>query len=74
MNAPARQLEARLGRLDRGTEVTVRGVGRCRYLGARRDLASGEVSWIDVTDPRNGGTRSVAPDRLVRVHRKERLR
>lgn len=51
-----------------GVEVTVRGIGRCRVQRVVEESA-GQVRWVDVTDPRNGGCRSVTPDRISRVHR-----
>ena len=56
-----------------GTEVTVRGIGRCRLRGPVVDDA-GTLVHVDVYDPRNGGLRSVRPDRVVRVHRLTKLR
>lgn len=56
-----------------GAEVTVRGIGRCRVRGPVLDDA-GALSHVDVYDPRNGGLRSVLPERVLRVHRLSKLR
>lgn len=56
-----------------GVEVTVRGIGRCRVWRPVVDH-NGRLSHVDVLDPRNGGCRSVRPDRVVRVHRLSKLR
>ena len=56
-----------------GTELTVRGLGRCRFSGAVLS-DDNAVLWLDVYEPRCGAARSVTPDRVARVHRTRKLR
>lgn len=56
-----------------GRELTIRGLGRCRFGSARLD-ESGAVLWVDVFDRRNGGQHSVTVDRISAVHVKAKLR
>lgn len=60
-------------RLRPGVEVTVKGLGRCRYAGAKVN-DDGVVEWLNVHEARNGGMRSVVPERLRAIHRTEKLR
>lgn len=55
--------------IERGTEVTVAGIGRCVFS---RHVVKGEAEWIDVTTAR-GFSRTVRPDRITRVHRTRRI-
>lgn len=56
-----------------GDEVTVKGIGRCRYQGEVKYDDVGEVAWLNVYDKRKA-CRSIVPARINVVHRKERLR
>lgn len=56
-----------------GVEVNVQGIGRCRY-GDHHLNPDGSVAWVTVYERRNGGARSVTPDRVTAVHRTRRLR
>lgn len=49
-----------------GDEVTIRGLGRARYLG--------HVNPDGSIDVHRRGCRSVMPDRVTTVHRKDKLR
>lgn len=59
-----------LARMERGSEVTVRGLGRCRFL---RVVLAPSGAWADVAWPRTGAVRSVPLDRIRTVHRTRRL-
>lgn len=56
-----------------GDEVTVTGLGRCRFRGEVRHTDQGEVAWLNVYDKRSA-CRSITPERITVVHRKEKLR
>lgn len=56
-----------------GVEVTIRGLGRCRY-GSAELADDGTIRWVNVYERRNGGCRSVAADRIATVHHKAKLR
>lgn len=60
-----------LARLTPGVEVSVKGLGRCRYL---RTVEAPAGTWVDLYWPRNGGIRSVTLDRLRTVHRSRKLK
>jgi hypothetical protein len=57
--------------LVRGTEVTVTGEGRFKFLGVVRNVESG-VEWIDCVD-KNHRLRSFHVDKVKRVHYKKKL-
>lgn len=68
------QLRPRTRLLEKGkTELTIAGLGRCRFYRATVDHL-GAVLELDVVDPRNGGIRTVVADRAVKIHRTEKLR
>lgn len=53
--------------LDAGDEATVRGLGRVRFRWVDRN---GNLTFIDA----RGAHRTVRPDRVVTIHRRQRLR
>lgn len=59
-----------LGTLTPGDELDVTRLGRCRYVSAER-TDDGEIRWLNVTEARNGASRSITPDRVTDVHRAE---
>ena len=59
--------------LHAGDEVTVRGLGRCRFAYATLGQ-DGDVLWLDVWEPRCGNQRCVAPGAVTKVHRTLKLR
>lgn len=56
-----------------GDEVTVAGLGRCRYRGEVKYDDAGAVAWLNVYD-KNKACRSILPAKITTVHRKEKLR
>lgn len=61
------------GRLvERGTEITVRGHGRMRFLEIVTNTETG-AQWIDCVD-KNKSIRSFRPDEVKRVHYKNKIR
>lgn len=57
--------------VTRGTEITVAGAGRCRFL-AHVTNPSGDT-WVDVVD-QAGRLRSFSVDRVKTVHRLAKTR
>lgn len=66
------RLDGRLP-LRKGDELTVRGIGRCRFAFATLGQ-DGDVLWLDVFEQRCGNQRCVAPSAVTKVHRTTKLR
>ena len=58
--------------VDRGTEVTIVGKGRMKFLEHVVNIESG-VEWVDCVD-KNKSIRSFRPEQVKRVHYKNKLR
>lgn len=55
-----------------GQEITVRGMGRGRFVALVTNTAR-DVTWVNLVD-RRGGLRSCSVDAVTTVHRLARLR
>ena len=58
--------------VDRGTEISIAGKGRMKFLEHVVNNASG-AEWVDCVD-KNRSIRSFRPEQVKRVHYKNKLR
>lgn len=58
--------------VDRGTEISIVGAGRMKFLEHVVNNASG-AEWVDCVD-KNRSIRSFRPEQVKRVHYKNKLR